>query len=301
MGIFTGSGTAVCTPFDANGMFNPAAYEKLIQFQIEQGTDAIVSCGTTGESSTLAKDEYVEVVRTAVAAAKKYGEAAGRKVPVIAGAGGNDTALCEEMGTLLQQAGVDALMYVTPYYNKTSQRGLVAHYTRLAANIDLPIVMYNIPVRTALHMTAKTTAELAKLPNIVAIKEASGDFSHVAEIAERCGDNLDIFSGNDDYILPILSLGGKGVITTIGNIAPKTVHNMVTKYHAGDMAGALKLQLGILPIVRCLFGDVNPIVIKAALNLMGFGMGECRLPLIAPEDALLADLQTAMRDYGLIA
>jgi len=150
-------------------------------------------------------------------------------------------------------------------------------------------------------MTAKTTAELAKLPNIVAIKEASGDFGHVAEVAERCGDQLDILSGNDDYILPILSLGGVGVISTIGNIAPKTMHDMVAKFHAGDMVGARALQLGILPIVRCLFADVNPIVIKAALNIMGFDMGECRAPLVNAEDALLADLQAAMRDYGLIA
>ncbi|MCL2364998.1 MAG: 4-hydroxy-tetrahydrodipicolinate synthase [Defluviitaleaceae bacterium] len=300
MKIFTGSGTAVCTPFDANGKFNPAAYEKLIQFQIEQGADAIVSCGTTGEVSTLSKDEHIEVVRTAVAAAKKYGAVVGRKVPVIAGAGGNDTALCMEMGTLLQQAGVDALMYVTPYYNKTSQRGLVAHYTRLAANVDLPIVLYNIPVRTALHMTAETTAEIAKLPNIVAIKEASGDFGHVADIAARCGDNLDILSGNDDYILPILSLGGVGVISTIGNIAPKVVHDMVMKFLDGDIAGARALQLGIMPIMRVLFADVNPIVIKAALNIMGFDMGECRAPLVNAEDALLAKLQAAMRDYGLL-
>jgi len=256
-----GSGAAVCTPFDAQGKFNAAAYEKLIQFQIENGTDAIVSCGTTGEVSTLSKDEHVEVVRTAVFAAKKAGEASGRKFPVIAGAGGNDTALCEEMGKTLAKIGVDALMYVTPYYNKTSQRGLVEHYTRLAAAVEIPIVMYNIPGRTGLNMTAKTMAVLAKLPNIKAVKEASGDFGQVAEIAERCGDELAIYSGNDDYIVPILSLGGKGVISTIANIAPKAVHEMVEKFHAGDIAGSRKIQLSILPIVRCLFADVNPVVI----------------------------------------
>ena len=296
MTIFTGSGAAVCTPFDQHGAFNGAAYEKLIACQIEKGTDAIVACGTTGEVSTLTPDEHIEVVRTAAAAAKK----APRKVPVVAGAGGNETALCEKTGRALVQAGADALMYVTPYYNKTSQKGLIAHYTRLANAVDVPIVLYNIPGRTGLNMTAKTMAALAKLPNICAVKEASGDFGQVAEIAERCGDSLDIYSGNDDYILPILSLGGKGVISTIANITPAQVHDMVAKFHAGDMAGARALQLGILPIVRCLFADVNPIVIKAALNFMGFDMGLCRAPLIEAEDALLAELKSAMTAYGLL-
>jgi len=292
MSIFIGSGAAVCTPFDANGAFNPSAYEKLIQFQVEKGTDAIVSCGTTGEASTLSKDEHIEVVRQAVAAAKG-------KVPVVAGAGGNDTAKCIEMGKALAKAGATALMYTTPYYNKTSQKGLVAHFSALAAALDVPIVLYNIPGRTGMNMTAKTMAELAKLPNICAVKEASGDFGQVAEIAERCGDALDIYSGNDDYILPILSLGGKGVISTIANIAPTQVHDMVRLFHEGDVAASRKIQLGMLPVVRCLFADVNPIVTKAALNLMGFGMGECRLPLVAPEDNVLADLKKAMAAYGL--
>jgi 4-hydroxy-tetrahydrodipicolinate synthase len=300
MSVFIGSGAAVCTPFDANGSFNPAVYEKLIYFQVEKGTDAIVSCGTTGEMSTLSADEHIEVVRTAVAVAKKAGELYGRKVPVVAGAGGNDTALCEKTGKALMQAGADALMYVTPYYNKTSQKGLVEHFTRIAAAVDVPIVLYNIPVRTAMNMTPKTMAELAKLPNIAAVKEASGDFGQVAEIAERCGENLDIYSGNDDYILPILSLGGKGVISTIANIAPAQVHEMVEKFLAGDIAGSRKLQLGILPVVRCLFADVNPIVIKTALNLMGFDMGRCRAPLTTPDDDLVKALQQAMKEYGLL-
>jgi 4-hydroxy-tetrahydrodipicolinate synthase len=300
MSLFIGSGAAVCTPFDENGAFNGAEYERLIQFQIEKGTDAIVSCGTTGELSTLSKDEHIEVVRTAVIAAKKYGDTYGRKVPVIAGAGGNDTAYCEEIGKTLEKIGVDALMYTTPYYNKTSQKGLIGHYTRIAAAVDIPIVMYNIPVRTGMNMTAKTMAELAKIPNITAVKEASGDFGQVAEIAERCGGNLDIYSGNDDYILPILSLGGKGVISTIANITPAQVHDMVIKFHEGDIAGSRKIQLGILPIVRCLFADVNPIVIKTALTIMGFIMGECRAPLTTPEDDLVKSLKNAMKDYGLI-
>jgi len=190
---------------------------------------------------------------------------------------------------------------VTPYYNKTSQRGLVEHYTRLAKAVDVPIVLYNIPGRTGLMMTATTMAELAGIPNIVAVKEATGDMGHVAETAERCGDKLDIYSGNDDYILPILSYGGKGVISTIGNIAPAQVHDMVTKFHAGDFENARRLQLGILPIVRCLFADVNPIVIKPALALMGFEMGECRAPLTTPEPAVMERLKHEMKAYGLLA
>ncbi|MCL2204154.1 MAG: 4-hydroxy-tetrahydrodipicolinate synthase [Defluviitaleaceae bacterium] len=300
MAIFTGSGAAICTPFDKSGGFSPGAYEKLIQFQVEEGTDAIVACGTTGEMSTLSTQEHIEVVRVAVAAAKKYGDAHGRKVPVVAGAGGNDTAKCEAVGKALVQAGVDALMYVTPYYNKTSQRGLVAHYTRIAKAVEVPIVMYNIPGRTGMNMTPTTMAELAKLPNIAAVKEATGDFGQVAEIAERCGDALDIYSGNDDYIVPILSLGGKGVISTIANIAPRQVHDMVAKFHAGDIAGSREIQLGMLPVVRCLFADVNPIVVKAALNLMDFDMGLCRAPLTTPEDALVEALREAMTAYGLL-
>ncbi|MCL2188107.1 MAG: 4-hydroxy-tetrahydrodipicolinate synthase [Defluviitaleaceae bacterium] len=300
MAIFRGSGTALCTPFDAAGKFNAQAYEKLIDFQGEGCADAIIACGTTGEASTLSKDEVVEVVRTAVLAAKKAGNLRGRKLPVIVGAGGNDTALCEEMGKKLVQAGADALMYVTPYYNKTSQKGLIAHYTRLASAVDVPIVLYNIPARTGLNMTPVTMETLSKIPNICAVKEASGDFGQVAEIAERCGDRLDIYSGNDDYILPVLSLGGKGVISTIANIAPAQVHDMVVFFEKGDIVNSRRMQLSILPIVRCLFADVNPIVIKAALNLMGFEVGECRAPLVPPEAELLEKLRNAMQEYGLV-
>jgi 4-hydroxy-tetrahydrodipicolinate synthase len=300
MSIFIGSGAAVCTPFCAKNQFNPEVYEKLIKFQIENGTDAIVSCGTTGELSTLSKDEHIEVVRAAVSAAKKYGEAQGRKVPVIAGAGGNNTAYCEEIGKELAKTGADAVMYTTPYYNKTSQRGLVEHFTRIAAAVDIPVVLYNIPGRTGMNMTAKTMAVLAEIPNIAAVKEATGDFGHVAEIAERCGDRLDIYSGNDDYIVPVLSLGGKGVISTIANIAPAQVHELVMKFHAGDVAGSRKIQLGILPVVRCLFADVNPIVTKPALNLLGFEMGGCRAPLTAPEDSVMKELYQAMKELGLL-
>jgi len=301
MSIFIGSGTAVCTPFSQTGAFNPDAYEKLIDFQIRNNTDAIVSCGTTGEISTLSPEEHVDVV----AAAKVFTTAANAKykksVPVIAGAGGNDTAGCIKKGKALIQAGADALMYTTPYYNKTSQKGLVAHFTAIANAVDAPIVLYNIPGRTGMNMSAITLAELAKVPNIVAIKEASGDFGLVAEMAERAGDAVDIYSGNDDYIVPVLSLGGKGVITTIGNIAPQTVHDMVDLYLKGDVVSSRKLQLSILPMVRHIFADVNPIPIKAALNVMGFDMGDCRLPLIACDDALIEKMKTQMHIMGILS
>jgi 4-hydroxy-tetrahydrodipicolinate synthase len=291
--IFTGCGTAVVTPFGNDGKFNADAYEKLINFQIENGADAIVSCGTTGEASTLSLEEHVEVVRAAAAASKK-------RVPVIAGAGGNDTADCISLGKACLKAGADALMFVAPYYNKPSQRGLIAHYTKLASDIDAPIVVYNIPGRCSVNILPKTFEAICKLENIAAVKEASGDFGQVAEIAERCGDNLVIYSGNDDYILPILSLGGKGVISTTGNIAPKTVHDMVEKYFAGDMVESRKLQLSILPIMRLLFAEGNPVGVKAALNLMGFNMGECRLPLVPIEESLRDAMQAEMKRFGLI-
>ncbi|MCL2224400.1 MAG: 4-hydroxy-tetrahydrodipicolinate synthase [Defluviitaleaceae bacterium] len=300
MPIFTGCGTAIVTPFDSKGAFNQAEYERLINFQIENGADAIVSCGTTGESSTLSLEEHVEVVRSAAETAKKAGAKVGRKVPVIAGAGGNDTMDCCELGNACHKAGADALMYVAPYYNKPSQRGLIAHYTKIASEVDLPIVVYNIPGRSVINIQAKTMEQIAKLPNIVAIKEASGDFGQVAEIAERCGGNLDIYSGNDDYILPVLSLGGIGVISTIGNIAPQAVHDMVEKFLAGEIAESRKLQLSILALVRLLFSDVNPVPVKAALDLMGYETGGCRLPLAPIEDELREKLKAEMKNFGLI-
>ena len=300
MSIFTGSGVAVCTPFDAEGKFNGTAYEKLIDFQIREGTDAIVSCGTTGEASTLSNDEHIEVVRHAVAFTKAANSKYNRKVPVIAGAGGNDTANCIRMGRALQKAGADALMYVTPYYNKTSQKGLIGHYTALAAAVDLPIVVYNVPSRTVLNILPKTLYEISKLPNIVAIKEASDNIIQIAEIAELCGDAITIYSGNDNQIVPILSLGGKGVISTMANIAPAKIHEIVMSYLGGDHETSLRLQLGILPMVRYLFTDVNPMPVKTALNLMGFDVGKCRMPLTSIDDDLLENLKQEMTRYGLL-
>jgi len=301
MTIFTGSGAAVCTPFDGTNVFNEGAYEKFIDFQIKEGTDAIVSCGSTGEASTLGDvEEHVTVVRAAVDATKKANAKYGTKVPVVAGAGGNDTAYCIKLGLDLKKVGADALMYATPYYNKTSQKGLVAHYSKVAAAVDLPIIVYNVPVRTGMNIKATTLVDLAKIPNIVGIKEASGDIVQVAEMIERCGDNIDVYSGNDDYVLPMLALGGKGVISTTANIAPKSMHDLVASFMDGDLEKSRKIQLGLLPLVRLMFADINPMPVKAALNLMGFDMGSCRLPLIDIDEKLMEDLKVEMKRFGLI-
>jgi len=300
MSIYTGSGVALCTPFDKNGNFNGIEYEKFIDFQVKQGTAALVSCGTTGESTTLSNEEHIEVVRTAVLAAKKAGEKYGRKVPVIAGAGGNNTAACIARGKALAQAGADALMYTAPYYNKTSQRGLVAHFTAIAAGADVPVVVYNVPPRTALNIQPKTLAEIAKLPNIQAVKETSSDINQITEVIERCASDMDIYVGNDSEILPVLALGGKGVISTMGNIAPVTIQSIVDKFFAGDLEGCRQLQLSILPMTRLLFADVNPMPVKAALRMMGLDMGYCRLPLVDIEPVLAEELLSEMKRFGLV-
>ena len=296
MSVFIGSGVAVCTPFYDDGSFNPNEYEKLIRFQLDNATDAIITCGTTGEISTLDVDEHVEVARTAVEAVK----ADTRKIPVIAGAGGNDTRHIIALAKRLQQAGVDGIMLVTPYYNKTSQRGLIEHFTMIAKAIDLPIVLYNVPARTSLNMLPKTVYELSKIENIIAVKEASGNIVQIAEIMDHCGDAIDVYAGNDDYVVPILSLGGKGVISTIANIAPRQMHDMVYKFLDGDIAGSAKMQLDMLKLILALFKDINPMPVKTALNMMGFKAGPCRRPLTTIDDSLKNELAGLMKEQGLI-
>ena len=296
MSIFIGSGVAICTPFTKGGKFNGEVYEKLIDFHAKQGTAAIVSCGTTGEGSTLSAEEKVEVVRTAVMAAKKHT----RKMPIVAGAGGNDTAACISVAKAFEQVGADALLCVTPYYNKTSQRGLVAHFSAIAASTSLPIIVYNVPSRTALNLQPKTLAEIAKLPNIAAVKESSSDISHITEVAERCGKSIDIYAGNDDQVLPMLALGSKGVITAVGNIAPAAMQGITEKFLAGDLEGSRALQLGLLPLIRTIFSDVSPMPVKAGLRILGFDVGQCRLPLVDIEPALESLLRKEMERYGLI-
>lgn len=291
--VFTGAAVAIITPMHADGSVNYEELGRIIEDQIAHQTDAIVICGTTGESPALDHEEHTECIRYTV---KKV---AGR-VPVIAGTGSNDTRYAIQLSQQAQEDGADALLLVTPYYNKTSQAGLVAHYTAIANAVDLPCILYNVPSRTGCNLQPSTLAELAKLPNINAVKEASGNISQVAEIAELCGENLNIYSGNDDQIVPLMALGGKGVISVLSNVAPQYTHDLCAKWLDGDTAGSLEMQLKALPLCKALFADVNPIPVKWAMNRLGWQAGACRLPLVEPSAAVQERLETAMRDFGLL-
>ena len=293
MSIFTGAGVALVTPMNADGSVNFEKMKELIEFQIATNTDALIICGTTGEATTISDEDQIECVRFAK-------EVAAGRVPVIAGAGSNDTAHCIELAQACEKAGADGVLLVTPYYNKATQKGLILHYTAIANSINIPIILYNVPGRTGCNLAPKTVAELAKVKNIVAVKEASGNLSQVAEIAALCGPDFDIYSGNDDQILPVLSLGGKGVISVLSNVAPKETHDMVAKFLDGDVQGAIKLQLGAIELISALFCEVNPIPVKTALNLMGYEVGACKLPLCDMEPKNLETLKNAMKNYGLI-
>ena len=293
MSIFTGAGTALVTPMNADGSVNFPKMKELIEFQITNGIDALIICGTTGEASTMSDDVQVECVRFAK-------EVAAGRCPIIAGAGSNDTAHCIELAQACEKAGADGVLLVTPYYNKATQKGLILHYTAIANAINIPIILYNVPGRTGCNLAPKTVAELAKVENIVAVKEASGNLSQVAEIAALCGPDFDIYSGNDDQILPVLSLGGKGVISVLSNVAPKETHDMVMNYLNGDTKAATKLQLDAIELISALFCEVNPIPVKTALNLMGYEVGSCKLPLCDMEPKNLETLRTAMTNYGLL-
>ncbi len=291
--IFTGAGVAIVTPFNADGSVNYDALGKLIDFEIENEIDSIIICGTTGEASTLTDDEQIEVIRYCV-------ERTNKRVPVVAGAGSNDTAHGIQLCKRCQQVGADGLLIVTPYYNKTTQRGLVKYYTDMAASVDLPIIMYSVAGRTGVNIAPKTVAQLADVENIVAIKEASGNISQVAEIAALCGDKIDIYSGNDDQIVPLLALGGKGVISVLANVAPKYTHDLVKSFLDGDVAKSRDMQLKALDLVGSLFCEVNPIPVKAALNMMGKNAGGYRAPLLEMADENYARLEKSMKDFGLI-
>ena len=293
MSIFTGAGTALVTPMNADGSVNFPKMKELIEFQIANGIDALIICGTTGEATTISDEDQIECVRFAK-------EVAAGRCPIIAGAGSNDTAHCIELAQACEKAGADGVLLVTPYYNKATQKGLILHYTAIANAINIPIILYNVPGRTGCNLAPKTVAELAKVENIVAVKEASGNLSQVAEIAALCGPDFDIYSGNDDQILPVLSLGGKGVISVLSNVAPKETHDMVMNYLNGDTKAATKLQLDAIELIGALFCEVNPIPVKAALNLMGYEVGSCKLPLCDMEPKNLETLRTAMTNYGLI-
>ena len=292
--VFTGAAVAIITPMRADGSVDFEEMGRIIDDQIENGTDAIVVCGTTGESPTMTDEEHTACIRYAV---KKT---AGR-VPVIAGTGSNDTKYAVWLSRQAQADGADALLLVTPYYNKTSQAGLIAHYTAIADAVDLPCILYNVPSRTGCNLTAASLAQLAKHPNINAVKEASGNISQVAEIAAACGEELNIYSGNDDQIVPLLALGGKGVISVLSNVAPRYTHDICAKWFAGDTAGSLAMQLAALPLCKALFADVNPIPVKWAMNRLGWHAGACRLPLVDPNEAVQAQLDSALRAFGLLS
>ena len=275
--LFTGCGTAIATPFTNDGV-NFDELRKLIEFQISNGVDSIIVCGTTGEASTMTMQEKIDTIKCAV-------ECSNGRVPVIAGTGSNNTLQAIEMSKKAEELGVDGLLIVTPYYNKTSQQGLIAHYSAIAKEVNLPIILYNVPGRTGLNILPTTCLELSKIDNIVAIKEASGNLSQVAEIAHLCGDNLPIYSGNDDQILPVLSLGGKGVISVLSNVKPKLVCDMVDSFFSGDNTRATRSQLDSIPLTKALFSEVNPIPVKAALSMIGFDFGKPRLPLVEMQNA----------------
>jgi 4-hydroxy-tetrahydrodipicolinate synthase len=290
--IFTGAAVAVITPMNNDGSINFDELGKIIDHQIDHGTDAIVICGTTGEASTFTDDEHVEAIRFAV-------EKVNHRVPVIAGTGSNDTAYAIWLAKEALQAGADAQLQVTPYYNKTSQKGLLAHFHAIADATELPIVLYNVPGRTGVDIKPETYAILAKHPNIVAVKEANGNITSVARTRALCGDDLDIYSGNDDQIVPILSLGGKGVISVLSNVAPKQTHDMCQLFFDGKTAEAAELQIKMMGLVDALFADVNPIPVKKAMNMIGWNAGPCRLPLVEPDEKVVELLRKQMTRCGI--
>lgn len=291
--VFTGAGVAIVTPMNTDGSINYTQFAENIEFQIENHTDAIIVCGTTGESSTMTDEEHVESIRFVVEQTKK-------RVPVIAGTGSNDTAYAIELSKEAESLGVDGLLLVTPYYNKTSQRGLVAHFTAIADAVNIPIILYNIPGRTGININIDTYAELAEHKNIVAVKEASGNISYVAQLIAKFGDKLDVYSGNDDQIVPIMSLGGKGVISVVSNILPKETHDMAQFCLDNDFKSAAELQIKYLELINNLFIEVNPIPVKEAMNLMGMNAGKCRMPLVDMAENNVAVLKASMKKLGLI-
>ncbi|MBQ7409952.1 MAG: 4-hydroxy-tetrahydrodipicolinate synthase [Clostridia bacterium] len=290
--IFKGCGTAIITPFNKNGV-DFVEFKKLIEFQINNKADSIIVCGTTGESSTMTLDERKETIEFAV-------KTVNGRIPVIAGTGGNCTAQVIEFTKWAENIGVDGALIVTPYYNKTTQDGLVAHYTAIAKETNLPIILYSVPGRTGVNITPATCLKLSKIENIVAIKEASGNLSQIAEIANLCGDNLNIYSGNDDQITPILAVGGIGVISVLSNLVPEYTHNIIENFFNGKIKDAINAQIKAVPLVNALFCEVNPIPVKAALNMIGYKVGTPRLPLIEMSDGGKEKLKTELINFGLI-
>jgi len=294
MAIFKGAGVAIVTPFKANGEVNYEKFAELIEFQIANGTDAIIVCGTTGESSTLTHEEHLDVI-------KYCAEKVAGRVPVVAGTGSNCTETAIYLSTEAEKYGVDGLLLVSPYYNKATQKGLYAHYKAIADSVKIPCILYNVPSRTGCNILPETVVALCNdVENIVGVKEASGNLSQVARLMYLADGKVDLYSGNDDQIVPIMSLGGIGVISVLSNIAPKETHDICAKYLEGDVTGSMKEQLRAIPVCDALFCEVNPIPVKKGLNLMGKEAGPLRMPLTEMEDANAAKLEKAMKEYGIL-
>lgn len=294
MAIFKGAGVAIVTPFKANGEVNYEKFAELIEFQIANGTDAIIVCGTTGESSTLSHEEHLDVI-------KYCAEKVAGRVPVVAGTGSNCTETAIYLSTEAEKYGVDGLLLVSPYYNKATQKGLYAHYKAVADSVKIPCILYNVPSRTGCNILPETVVALCNdVENIVGVKEASGNLSQVARLMHLANGKVDLYSGNDDQIVPVMSLGGIGVISVLSNIAPRQTHDICAKYLAGDVTDSMQEQLRAIPVCDALFCEVNPIPVKKALNLMGMEVGPLRMPLTEMEDANAAKLEKAMREYGVL-
>ncbi len=294
MAIFTGAGVALVTPFREDESVNYEKLSELIEEQIKKGTDALIICGTTGEASTLSHEEHVEVIDYAVKAVKG-------RIPVVAGTGSNCTETAVYLSKEAEKSGADGLLIVTPYYNKATQKGLITHYTMVAESVSLPIIMYNVPGRTGCNILPETAVTLAKnVKNIVGIKEATGNLSQVARLMALADGCIDLYSGNDDQIVPILSLGGKGVISVLSNVAPTQTHDICARFFDGDVEGSRKMQLDAIPLIDALFSEVNPIPVKEAMNLMGMQAGPLRRPLSPMEPQNKERLEKAMKAYGLL-
>ncbi len=293
MSIFTGSGVAIVTPFNEDESVNYDKLDELLDYHCSNGTDSIIICGTTGESSTLSEEEHMDVVKFAI-------ERVNGRLPVIAGTGSNSTLTTIQMSKEAVEDGADGLLLVTPYYNKCTQGGLIAHYTAVAREAKAPIILYSVASRTGVNIAPETVAALYKdVENIVAVKEASGNISQVAKIMNLTDGKIDLYSGNDDQIVPLLSLGGKGVISVLANIAPQYTHDICAKFFAGDVEGSCKMQLDAIPLIGKLFCEVNPIPVKKALNLLGKDVGPLRMPLTEMTEENASALAKAMKEFGL--
>ncbi len=294
MAVFTGAGVAIVTPFKDNGEVDYERFAEMVEYQIENGTDAIIVCGTTGESSTLTHEEHLDVIRYCV-------EKVNGRIPVIAGTGSNCTDTAVYLSTEAEKYGVDGLLLVTPYYNKATQKGLYQHFKAVADSVKVPVILYNVPSRTGCNIAPETVVKLCtEVENIVGVKEASGNLSQIVKLMSLADGKVDLYSGNDDQITPLLALGGKGVISVLSNVAPRQTHEICAKFFAGDVAGSCAEQLRAIPLCNALFCEVNPIPVKKALNLQGRGAGILRMPLCEMEEENAVKLEKAMKDYGIL-